>query len=147
MNEWIENLIDKIITLNTFLRLSYPEAFEPITSFEVFESMWWSRYYNLGKAKNSIRLGYAFYLLHKILRSYKFGKELDIPFKNRNFEINHDENNPCFVILRNGGTFSDRLCVDIETLIDYLGNTPVDDWGKNYKNLRKFDTKALQNEN
>ena len=42
--EEVENLIDKIITLNTWLRITHLNIFKEPISFEVFNKMWWSPY-------------------------------------------------------------------------------------------------------
>ena len=44
MDEEVENLIDKIITLNTWLRITHLSIFKEPISFEVFNKMWWSPY-------------------------------------------------------------------------------------------------------
>ena len=44
MDEEVENLIDKIITLNTWLRITHLNIFKEPISFEVFNKMWWSPY-------------------------------------------------------------------------------------------------------
>ena len=80
MNEEVENLIDKIITLNTWLRITYLSIFKEPISFEVFNKMWWSPFYMLNEqmlGNISIRFGYALYLLHDYDR-HKF-----LPFSQR----------------------------------------------------------------
>ena len=143
MNEEVENLIDKIITLNTWLRLAHPTIFKEPISFEVFNKWWWSPFYMLDEqtlGDISIRFGYAFYLLHEILHDYNHHEFL---FSDKRFIVEFGRKNNLRTIIVKRAVYSEELlCVDIDIFIDYLGYTPIEKWYTEYDKLKKM---ALQN--
>lgn len=143
MDEEVENLIDKIITLNTWLRITNLDIFKKPISFEVFNKMWWSPFYMLNEqmlGNVSIRFGYALYLLHEILHDYDRHKFLS--FSQRLVIEFGYENNLHIITIKRATYNEELLYVDIDIFIDYLGCTPVEKWYVEYDKLKKM---ALQN--
>ena len=143
MDEEVENLIDKIITLNTWLRITHLSIFKEPISFEVFNKMWWSPFYMLNEqmlGNISIRFGYALYLLHEIIHDYDRHKFL--PFSQRFIVGFCHEDNLRTITMRRAAYIEEILYVDIDIFIDYLGCTPVEKWYVEYDKLKKM---ALQN--
>lgn len=138
--EEVENLIDKIVTLNTWLRMAHPNIFKEPISFEVFNKTWWSQFYM--PSNINIRFGYALYLLHEILHDYKRHKFL--LFSQRlTIEFGHENNLHIITVKRTTyNELPELLHVDVDIFIDYLGCTPVEKWYVEYDKLKKM---ALQN--
>lgn len=136
--EEAENLIDKIITLNTWLRITHLNIFKEPISFEIFNEMWWSPFYMPNKqlpGNVNIRFGYALYLLHEIIHDYDRHKQRFI------VGFCHEDNLRTITI-RRAAYIEEILYVDIDIFIDYLGCTPVEKWYVEYDKLKKM---ALQN--
>ena len=141
--EEAENLIDKIITLNTWLRITHLNIFKEPISFEIFNEMWWSPFYMPDKqlpGNINIKFGYALYLLHEILFDYDRHKFL--PFSQRFIIGFCHENNPRTITVKRPAYNAELLYVDVDILIDYLGCTPVEKWCAEYDKLKQM---ALQN--
>lgn len=124
--------IDKIYNINTIMRITTPKVFfDNLVSFEIFEKMWWTKYYNDGKSLSNLKYGYFFYLLDTLLAKYNCIKRL----VNRTGGIIYKiENNELFIC-------NNRKIVktSMEQFLDYLGNTPFENWGENIEQM------ALQN--
>lgn len=145
MNKEVENLIDKIITLNTWLRITHLDIFKEPISFEIFNKMWWSLFHRLNEqtlGNVNIRFGYALHLLHEILYDYDHHKFL--PFSQRLIVEFGRGNNLRTIIVKKATHDEESLNVDIDVLIDYLECTPVEKWYTEYDKLKNM---ALQNKN
>ena len=128
----LNSYIDKIYSINTIMRITTPKVFfDNLVSFEIFEKMWWTKYYSDGKSLSNLKYGYFFYLLDTLLSKYNCTKTL----VNRTGGIIYKiESNELFIC-------NNRKIVktSMEQFLDYLGNTPFKDWGENVEQM------ALQN--